>query len=308
MVGIGATMFAVEREEQTFGFVRRLPVRPWQLALPKVLSALVGWGAFVLLLWLAAGVMAAWQFPSAQDAGQLWTHWGVACLECLAWGILFSLLLSSPLKAAALTMLAVCVVNFLPIVLAGKIYSGTLAAHVDAIPQRLVLLVLVTAIDAWLLPRWLTDRIPRPAVRVAGVGEPPVGENPGTLESFEPDWSRPLTHLVWQSWRELLGSWWALALIILGMLSVLPVFHGPRQDSPVLALWYKFATTLMFPILPVALYGSLVFHADQVRGPQFLAQQACRPGSSGSAGKSYGCGTLVAIGSQWSDCSQPAPF
>ena len=32
MVGVGATMFAVEREEQTFGFVRRLPVRPWQLA------------------------------------------------------------------------------------------------------------------------------------------------------------------------------------------------------------------------------------------------------------------------------------
>ncbi|HEX4143330.1 MAG TPA: hypothetical protein VHY91_07250 [Pirellulales bacterium] len=264
MVGVGATMFAVEREEQTFGFVRRLPVRAWQLALPKLLCALVGWGACVALLWLAAGAMAAWQFPSGRDAGQLWIQWGVAALECLAWGIFFSLLLTSPLKAAALTMLGVLAVNFGLLMPSSQPYRG-LASHVAMVPWRLALLVLMMAVDAWLLPRWLTDRVPRPAINW-GWARGRAMPAKRTVGWFCADYWPPLGHLIWQAWRELAGNWWALAFVAWALLSAESITSRLRYfNAP--------AGTSMLLTLAVAIYGSLVFHADQVRGPRFLAER-----------------------------------
>ena len=64
----------------------------------------------------------------------------------------------------------------------------------------------------------------------------------------------------------MLGNWWALALVALGLRSL-------ERVPPRFAFEEARAGGSLLLALAVAVYGSLVFHADQVRGPRFLAQR-----------------------------------
>lgn len=109
-LGAGATLFAIEREEQTIEFLRGLPASPSRLFIGKVASALGG----MILLQMTLAIVAV----VAVDVRQLWsmiasydllTPSTALFLQVLAWGVFFSLLVKRPLLAAVLAALATLV-------------------------------------------------------------------------------------------------------------------------------------------------------------------------------------------------------
>ncbi len=157
-VGIGGTLFAVEHEERTFALMRILPLGAKVLGAAKILCALAGLAGLLAVLWLTAGAMTGWQSLSPHDAGRLWGLWGLACLEGMAWGVLCSLVFSSPLRATVIALLAVTLSIQAAVILTSRHDLADIAAYSEAIPFRLVLLLIVGGLDAWLMPRWLAGR------------------------------------------------------------------------------------------------------------------------------------------------------
>jgi hypothetical protein len=93
---------------------------------------------------------------------------------------------------------------------------------------------------------------------------------------------------MWQAWREMADNWWALALVALGQLWVQPAIY---EFAPV----NRGVMVFLLLTLPVAIYGSLVFHADQVRGPRFLAERGVSARLVWLSRQIVSCGVLVAI-------------
>ena len=97
--GYGATLFATERETETYDFLRGLPVRPLAVFAGKVAFALVSTAAVVSPgVERGAGVCPQ-KLPDPPTHRQIWAVFGPGGVELLAWGIFFSLLLKRPLLA-----------------------------------------------------------------------------------------------------------------------------------------------------------------------------------------------------------------
>ena len=276
-VGIGGTLFAIEHEERTFGLLRVLPVRAKELGWAKLLCAVAGLFSLLVALWLTAGALAGWQALPPRDAGRLWGLWGLACAEGLAWGILCSLVIRSPLRATVAAVLAVTVANQVAVTLTKTHNLAEIVSYVEAIPLRLAVLALVVAADVWLLPRWLAGQFPaRPA---AGRREP-ASPGPSRLRTRlggGGSRARLVWRLVWQSWREGRKNILLLAivapLLLLAFVGVLlrrttcSRFRLARDLLPRRSL-------ILLAFVPLsALVGGLVFHADQIHGPRFLAER-----------------------------------
>jgi len=288
-VGIGGTLFAVEHEERTFGLLRVLPVQAKELGSAKLLCAVIGLCSLLLALWLTAGALAGWQALSPRDAGRLWGLWGLACAEGLAWGILCSLVIRSPLRATVVAVLAVTLAIQAAVTLTKTHNLLEIASYVEAIPLRLFLLALVVAADVWLLPRWLAGQFPQ-SIAWGRTRKPSVQTKiAGGWQSPAPSWAAPLGRLMWQAWCEAVGSaWW---LVGLGLASVLvcaavlalllyevldfgqvyvqpPIVDGSRL-IPLFAL-------IPF-VLMTALFGSLTFSLDPMWRARFLAERGVSP-------------------------------
>ncbi|HEX4143331.1 MAG TPA: ABC transporter permease [Pirellulales bacterium] len=274
-VGIGGTLFAIEHEDRTFGLLRVLPVRAKELGLAKLLCAVAGLCLLLVALWLTASALAGWQALSALDAGQLWGLWGLACAEGLAWGILCSLVIRSPLRATVAAVLAVTVANQFAVTLTKTHNLTEIVSYVEAIPYRLAVLMLVVAADVWLLPRWLTGQFPR----VQQQTSPRRSAWAGRLRAQVRQWSEssPLVwRLVWQSWREGRKNIFLLVIVAPLLLLAQAAFFsgGPLLALPSLADLLPAALLILLAFVPLsALIGGLVFHADQLYGPRFLAER-----------------------------------
>ncbi len=153
-VGIGGTSFAAEHEEHTIALLRRLPLRAREVGAAKMLSALAGLVALIVVLWLAAGAMAGWQTLPPIAAKRLWMGWGLACLEGLAWGVLYSLAIRRPLPATVAAALTVALINC-PTVAMTAGYGSSAVTFVETMPYRITFLALIILADAALLPSWL---------------------------------------------------------------------------------------------------------------------------------------------------------
>jgi hypothetical protein len=282
-VGIGGTLFAVEHEDRTFGLMRILPLGAKELGAAKILCALAGLAGLLAILWLAAGALAGWQSLSSRDAGQLWGLWGLACAEGLAWGVLCSLVFSSPLRATVIALLAVTLSIQAAVTLTSRHNLADIASYSEAIPFRLVLLLVVAALDAWLLPRWLAGRVPHTITRRSKSKSAQRAKADAAWSSPAPSWSVQLGHLMWHTWREVVGSVWLLAL---GAAVSLPVTVLVLTIAWFLQLgqqWIEPPTVnglRMFPLVGLlpfvvvtGLAGSLVFRNDPTSGARFLAER-----------------------------------
>jgi hypothetical protein len=261
-VGIGGTLFAVEHEERTIALLRRLPVRAGQLGAAKVISALAGLIALLAVLWFAASAMAGWQALPETEASQLWRVWGLACLEGLAWGVLYSLAIRSPLHATVAAALTVALVDSCMVMLTER-HDFSSAPSVFC---RTTLLLLIVLADVVLLPCWLAGHRPRwqSAAR--------------RIRSADLAWRRPLLHLAWQTFRDGRTSFLLLitagpaAFALLAMLLPRPSYFG---------LIVPGSNDFLLVVAPLALLaaldGALVFRADWRHGPRFLAEQGVSP-------------------------------
>ena len=153
-LGAATTLFAAERENETYGFLQSLPVTTRVVFLGKVVFSLGSAVAMYLLAWIAAWGLAR-ELPDGLVRQRIWVFCGLGGAELLAWGVFFSLLLRRSLVAA---------------VLAGTIGSiGSLWYFVDEFGShstcsRWVVLGVVAAADVALASRWFRERL-LPSVR-----------------------------------------------------------------------------------------------------------------------------------------------
>ncbi|HTU25033.1 MAG TPA: hypothetical protein VMF30_06530, partial [Pirellulales bacterium] len=282
--GIGGTLFAVEHEERTFAMMRILPLRAKELGGAKLLCALLGLAGLLAVLWLAAGALAGWQALSSREGGLLWGLWGLACLEGLAWGVLCSLVFSSPLRATVAAVAAATITIQAAATLTSRHNLAEIASYSEAIPYRLLLLLLVAAADVWLLPRWLAGRVPQPIEARPPAKSPRRAKTTSAWQGPTPRWTVQMGHLMWQAWREVVGSKWlliggavfSLPLVALAVAICAEFLHVGQSwaQTPVLG-GVRFVPFLLLaaPVGVTALIGSLVFRVEARTGARFLAER-----------------------------------
>ncbi len=161
-VACGATMFAAEKEEGTYEFLRSLPVTAWRLLTGKLAFAVASTVLLIGALWMSAACISEISSVDAIERWQLWATFGVAAVEGLAWGVLFSLLLRRALQAAvfgiAATSLAVHALLWAVAPVAGEGHVYELNRYLAAVPYRIAVVAAVLVVDGLLVRKWLATR------------------------------------------------------------------------------------------------------------------------------------------------------
>lgn len=239
-LGAGATLFAIEREEQTIEFLRGLPAPASRLFFGKLIFA--GFGAILMGIMLSAVALAVAEAnqvsPLAETVNQ-WSIIAIVLLQVLGWAVFFSLLLSRPLVAALLATAAAFVSSLLVQVfveVGRDVFPGWPRPGQPSLLPHAIATVAVFLADYALSRRWLHD-LPRRvrAPRIARASD--------------------MRRLWWQEARQsgvVLGI-----LLILGLLLPIANWAGAGPHSPLSVP----IATLIF-----ALLGSCVFLADQEAG------------------------------------------
>jgi hypothetical protein len=146
-LGSSVTLFATERENQTYDFLRTLPVGPWTVFFGKVVFALVSAAAMYGFAWTLALILAG-RLPEHREEVVVCFGCGLMAVEFLAWGILFSLLSRRTIVAAVLAGAG------------GALGVGCFSAH-GSTSQVLVgplLFAFLAAANLALAARWLRER------------------------------------------------------------------------------------------------------------------------------------------------------
>ena len=290
VVGAAATTFSVEHEEETYNFLTGLPTAWWPVYVGKLLVVAISAAALAGVLSVVGWMLCGFDTPGGHDTPAALGLFGVAIVEGLAWGTFFSLVVKRPLVAAILTLVVGALAVHLAVNATSSyaVASANPEAYVEAIPVRLAIVGVVLAASVLVARRWLAvgtqpanitwgriaaaaaphwDRTTASVRRVANVAEDGMR-------------GRAMSRLIWQTWRE---SWKLLPLpllvagvLYLGVSAVLGLSQvlGPSHPGPESTLIATVATMLFIP----ALYGAMVFAADQRRGGyRFLAEHAARP-------------------------------
>jgi hypothetical protein len=283
-VGAAATTFSVEHEEETYGFLAGLPTEWWPIFAGKLLvvaaSAALLAAALSVVGWILYG------YGTAGDVSLSLGIFGIAILEAIAWGTLFSLLVKRPLLAAILTLVVGGgVVNAAVNLTSERSVASTVPeAYIEAMPARSIIVCLVFACSAVAARNWLNinTRAPvrtatlRPYDRLAlawqalrsriGLATNVIDRGPRR---------RMLLRLLWQTWRE---SWKFLLLPIL-VAAVLWLAIGAMTGLSGLGDELTALVIIGSLHFVPALFGAMAFHADQRRESyRFLAEHAARPG------------------------------
>ncbi len=263
-LGCAATAWAIEREDETFQWLRAAPVSERQVFVSKLALAAAATLAMYALLWLLAWWTAG-RLPAAGTLRGMLGLWLIAGAEALAWGTLFSLLMTRPLAS---TCLALFVTSAVVHVLAWSLRSSTVyefdfADYLAAGPWRLAILVVVLGFDVYLGLRWMhgsdTESQRRPLrIRLRRKANESVAANERTTATqlrIARSRSSTLGHLFWQQWRQ--SRWMmcglAAAFVALATLAVISAW----QDVPPVA----FVAALIIAVLA----GTFAFQPDQER-------------------------------------------
>ncbi len=248
----GATLFAMEREAETYDFLRALPVKPLVVAAGKTAFSLASTAALFLVAWVLAMLLAR-RVPKPLVHQTIWAIGGLAGIEFWAWGIFFSLLLKRPLLAVILagTCVSVIISRFIAIDL----------GLIKTVPGRLLIVAIVTAADVGLAARWFraTPHLP------AQPRSPRASEATGWGLDRAPSAAGILGRLLWQEFRQSAAMTVGLIVMLLPM-AFLFYMNWLFRFAPD-AGWHWFYDFL--PVFSFAgffsgpLLGSSVFLADQ---------------------------------------------
>ena len=283
-IGAASTIFSVEHEERTYDFLIGLPATWWPLFAGKLVVVLASAVVLAACLSISGWMFCGFDTPGGNGALAALGLFGVAVLEGIAWGMLFSLVVKRPLVAAMLTVVVGAVtVNVLVSISSSYAVAGANPdAYVEAVPLRLLVTALLLLVGGVTVRRWLlTGTAPfggrgittwwnrlrtRAAAGLQSVG---ISTNLSARRML-------LARLVWQTWRDagkmLLVPLGVAVLLMLGINAatvVTNVRQVPEFTPAVLVCAFFF--------IP-ALYGAMAFSADQ-RGERyrFLAEHAATP-------------------------------
>lgn len=248
-LGAGATLFAIEREEQTIEFLRGLPASPSRLFVGKL--TLVLGGTLLLGVALSAAALPAVGHDQLRNLVASNTGWVIGApllLQVVAWGVFFSLLLARPLVAALLATLATFVSCFVVayVATACDTMPGWRAGW-EGLPHALMTAV-VFLLDFVLTRRWLRGDARRSyGLRIARAID--------------------MRRLWWQEARQsglVMG-----ALLTLGLLLSMSNWASLGPHSPM---------SVPIAALIFALLGSCVFLADQTGGQfRYFTERGINP-------------------------------
>lgn len=287
-VGASAVLFAVEHEDETYGFLTGLPATWVPLYVGKLSVALGTSFALAAALIVTGAVIAGGRLPSATNAQLNLGLFGVGIFEAIVWGTLFSLLMKRPIAAVLCAIAVGSVAVHFAVNYAAP--NGTAAlnlqSYATAIPYRLMIVFAVLACSALVARRWLiignrplpggvAQRIPfRPSAWIANVTQVfsrSTGRDSAPAQSLSRRGT--LTRLLWHAWREN----WKMLLMPFAVAIFLYVAVIALGGT---IIGTEFATVVCAAIafLLPTLYGAMAFGADQRRGKyRFLAEHAASP-------------------------------
>jgi hypothetical protein len=283
-VGAAATTFSLEHEEETYGFLVGLPTTWWPVYLGKLevvaASALALAGSLSVIGWMLSG----FDTPGGRDSWIIVGLFGMAILEGIAWGTLFSIVVKQPLVAAILTLVMATAAVNLAVFLTSS-YSGANLkpiAYAEAFPLRLAIVAVVLVCSTLVARRWLTvgegsDRTTNYRASIWwGLLRPRIPRrfSPDAVSPQTPPRSKVMARLLWQSWRDsgkLLALPIGIAAVLVAGTAAAIILTDPAKVIHN-AAW---TSTILFVS---ALYGAMAFSADQRRrNYRFLAEHAARP-------------------------------
>jgi ABC-type transport system involved in multi-copper enzyme maturation permease subunit len=279
-VACGATMFAAEKEDGTYEFLRGLPVTAWRILTGKLAFAVASTLLLIAALWCLAAGLSRGSSVDAQLRPQLWGTYGLAAVEGLAWGMLFSLVLRRPLQAAVLAIaaasVAVHVALWRSMPFAGEGHVFELGQYLAVVPYRSMIAGAVLLVDGLLVRRWL-----RPDKRTARRSLAWWRRRVSTGVSaaapampLSPRRSVILGRLVWQTWRQ--SRWTMAAMAGPGTLGAIFAIVEISTLSP--SLLRNDVSFFAAIAVAASLMGACVFLSDnERRSVRFLADHGVRP-------------------------------
>ena len=283
-LGCGAMLFALELERQTCGFQQSFPVSPHGVFVGKLCYAACSTLVVALVLGLALAVLsilgAGGSFGiTAVGYGTFSIARGgiLLVVELLAWGVFFSLrtpvVVTALLSGATAAFLSGAVVpRLLGWFWHGMVLNQAVAAESTAAGLGLWVrggvLICVLIADGWLGRRWLREpsRAPRPLKERQSRARARWFQIPGVRTTG----SRRLDRLLWQNVRQSRSLWSAVGFLTAGILLWSVLYYLPLyRDTQV-----EFIPRVALALIPAALIGAMVFHADQVgRSYRFLSER-----------------------------------
>lgn len=280
-IGATALIFSAEHEEESYSFLTGLPTRWWPMFVGK-------WSVAALSSLLLAAALActgamidahSWtspRWPNPADSQLVLTILGIAIVEALAWGTLFSLLIKRPLVAAILAVFVggITVQLIVSAYANGNVTTATSEAFLRAIPVRLAIVVAVGVLCLARARNWLEgSRPPRDFTKIPSAQSATSFVTRGarvvrtsfSMPRRRSTFSRLLWHAWRQSWRTLLMPLFVAVLLTLAIAAATAFTASPA---------WTLASACFLP----AIYGAMVFSADQHRQRyRFFAEHAAPP-------------------------------
>jgi ABC-type transport system involved in multi-copper enzyme maturation permease subunit len=289
-IGVAATTFSMEHEDETYSFLTGLPVRWLPIFAGKMWFALASALALAVALTIVGCLATGGQLPSLNDAAFALGSFGFLIVEAIVWGTFFSLLLRQPLLSALLAIAAVSASLSLLTTsfVEGHLSSLNAGSYVAVLPQRILLAAGIFLADVLLARNWLVlERRARRSSASDSEGNETAGRRarawarlrarvrPALVRNSR---LRMLGHLVWQSVRQ---SWrWMLGMPAVGILlcSVLYVVSYGMRLHILRAEDQMTIGPFLILLVVGGLYACGVFMADQRgRSYRFLAEHAALP-------------------------------
>lgn len=283
-LGCGATLFATEKEAETYSFLRALPVAAWKVCLGKAAFAAVSVPLYFGLSWLSFALFTGGKAVQAPglDYGMIPTVGVLGAAELFVWAAFFSLVLARPLWAAILGVTVASTVIYT----AGAISDARASlAPYGAFPEiRIAMVVLVAAVDAILAARWFAT----PAGLWRQRAETMAKEGLAAEESVRIDqgvsrWT-VMGRLLWQAWRQSGRTMLLLVLMTVpGWVFAVGKWLGSLHPSSYWGIMLEDlvgGTGILFWVAVPAVAGANVFRIDQLHpGVGFLTQRGATAGT-----------------------------
>ena len=286
-LGSGATMFALEHENETYEFLRSLPTRALPTFFGKVAFTVVSAPLLLAATLGFAALLCAFADEPVRVEWGLLLAWSIGSLVLFLWATLFSLFMHHAVRAALFGGVAAA----LSMAAVSGLLQGLSVSGIESLAIALAgIVTLVAAVDVWLGTRWYREATTRSSADDLERRREEFAKSFGAYE-IETVASKGsmFAHLLWLQWRQsrgmifgltVLAAWFTLALIWIGtfdgsvhravrgsgwqyLYNVASVFFGCGY----LAGWF---------VIPAA--GASVFAGDQKRSQfRFLADRGLSP-------------------------------
>ena len=160
-----ALAYSTEHAENTFVFLRKLPVSWGTVACGKTAWVLCGTVAVLVAnLLLCLIFFAVYQTGMAFNAEQLWGAIGIGIIEVFVWGLFWSTRCRSQVHALLATYLSAAASLYVVAYVFAIQSDNAVAMYAEIVPHRLVVAGIVALAAVWGMSRWFSFEAKKPLI------------------------------------------------------------------------------------------------------------------------------------------------